>query len=73
MDLSSRTGDRPPKNTQKPLALVFTLDYYLLIPFWSVDFCSPVQNVMFWVYANAFRLENESIYEALKSLRIRED
>lgn len=28
---------------------------------------------MFWVYANAFRLQNESIYEALKSLRIRED
>lgn len=64
---------KPLKDTQTPLALVFTLDYDLLIPFRSVYFLSPVQNVMFWVYANAFRLQNGSIYEALKGLRVRED
>lgn len=61
------------KTHKHPLALVFTLDYDLHIPFRSVYFCSPVQNVMFWVYANAFQLQNESIYGALKGLRIRED
>lgn len=42
LDLSNPTGDRQHKNTQTPLALVFTLDYDLLIPFFGLFTFAPL-------------------------------
>lgn len=75
LDLSTPTGNRPLKNTRTPLALTFTLDYNLWIPFLSVCFYSPVKTINVLGVCKCVLTSKMNLFmkSSLKSLRIRED